>query len=119
MPLTQDEINAVANAAKDAITNIQRGVVLSPHTGGGQSSIGTEIMALPTRFDALNKTLAALSDKVGVLAAPVDVKALATSIVTALGPIVQQAVTTGVQPDYDHMAVVLEAHLASTFAQAK
>lgn len=47
-------------------------------------------------------------------AAAVDTQALATSIVTALGPIVQQAVATGVQPDYGHMATVLEAHLAAT-----
>lgn len=52
-------------------------------------------------------------------AAPVDVKALAASVVTALGPVVQQAVASGVQPDYDHMAAVLEAHLAATFAAGK
>lgn len=51
--------------------------------------------------------------------APVDVKALAASVVTALGPVVQQAVASGVQPDYDHMAAVLEAHLAATFAAGK
>lgn len=64
---------------------------------------------------ALHQVLLALT----ATGAPVDAKALAASIVTALGPIVQQAVAAGVQPDYDHMAVVLEAHLAATFATGK
>lgn len=52
-------------------------------------------------------------------AAPTDTQALAAGIVTALSPIVQQAVSASVQPDYDHMAAVLEAHLAATFAAGK
>lgn len=51
--------------------------------------------------------------------APTDTQALAAGIVTALSPIVQQAVSASVQPDYDHMAAVLEAHLAATFAAGK
>lgn len=52
-------------------------------------------------------------------AAPTDTQALATSITTTLGPLVQQAVAAGVAPDYDHMATVLEAHLAATFAAGR
>jgi hypothetical protein len=119
MPLTEADIAAVAQAVMDKVTNIQRGVVAVPHTGGGTSTVGSEILALPSRFDSLNATLASLGTKVGALAAPVDVKALAAGVVAALGPVVQQAVAAGVQPDYDRMALDLEAHLAATFAQAK
>jgi hypothetical protein len=119
MPLTEADITAVAQAVMDKVTNVQRGVVTTPHTGGGTSTVGSEILALPTRFDALTATLASLGAKVGALAAPVDVKTLAASVVAALTPIVQQAVAAGAAPDYDHMAAVLEAHLAATFAQGK
>jgi len=83
--LGQDDIAAVAGAVKDQVTNIQRGVVASPHTGGGTSTVGSEILALPTRFDALTATLAALTAKVDALSAPVvDPAALAADVKTAL-----------------------------------
>lgn len=119
MPLTQADIDAVASAVKDQVTNVQRGVVASPHTGGGTSTVGSEILALPTRFDALNAALADLGAKLTSLAAPVDVATLTAGIVAALTPVVTAAVEAGAAPNYDQMALAVEAHLSAALGQAK
>jgi hypothetical protein len=113
MPLTPADIAAVAAAVKDQITNVQRGVVASPHSGGGQSTIGSEILALPARFDSLNATLASLGAKVGALAAPVDVKALAAALAATLGPALATAAQAGVQLTADQLTVTLEQHIGA------
>lgn len=83
------------------------------HVGDLEAAVNTAASGVAAKVDALAAAVAKLG------APAIDTAALASSIVTALGPIVQQAVTAGVQPDYDHMAVVLEAHLAATLAAGK
>lgn len=115
MILDQESINAVVQGVYDRVMNRQLGDVGQ----AGTISLGVDTALDPARWAALEAKLDALAAALAKVAAPVDVKTLASSVVTALGPIVQQAVATGVQPDYDHMAVVLEAHLAATFAAGK
>lgn len=106
MPLTTADADLVA----DHVLNRLLGETdLTGKLTGTKLSLG----------QAVARSRAAQSDLKSTVAAPVDVKALAASAATALGPMVQQAITAGVQPDYDHMAAVLEAHLAATLAAPK
>lgn len=70
----------------------------------------------PLDYDAHLVLLAATG---ATASAPVDAKALAAAVVTGLTPIVNAALQAGQAVDYDHLAVVVESHLAATLAQAK
>jgi hypothetical protein len=111
MPLTTTDADLVA----DRVLNRLLGKVGQ----SGSVSLGHIAAETETDFAAVLAALAGVSAKLAALAAPVDVKALAASVATALGPIVQQAVAAGAQPDYDHMATAIEAHLAATLTQGK
>ncbi len=116
MPLSQQDIAAVAAA----VYNFGREDVTY-----GDGSIGHSVplgQLAHGAWVAVNDAKtgnAALAAVLAKLAAPVDLKALAAGLVTALTPVVQQALAAGAAPDYDHMAVVAEQHLAATLAQAK
>lgn len=110
MPLTTADADLVA----DHVLNRALGAIGQ----SGTVSLGHFTAATPAQLTALTAQLSAVQAALKSAAQP-DPAALSASIVAALTPIVAQAVEAGTAPDYDHMATVLEAHLAATFAQAK
>ena len=105
-PLTTAEADLVA----DRVLNRLLGEIdLAGNPTGTKLSLG----------QAVARARAAEAALAGKLAAPVDAKALAAAVVAGLTPIVENAVQTGQAPDYDHLAIVVEQHLAATLAAPK
>lgn len=82
---------------------------------------GTSMGATPpgAKTNSLVDKLDYLITAVGTLAAPVDVKALAATVVAGLTPAIDAAIAAGQPVDYDKVATVVEQHLAATLAAAK
>lgn len=113
MPLTAADGDLVA----DRTENRQVGVIASPATvPPAKTTLGQETASNPARWAQLWARLDALK---AAVAAPVDPKALATAVVAGLTPVVDAAVQAGQAPDYDHLAIVVEQHLAATLANPK
>jgi hypothetical protein len=115
MPLSPQDIAAVAKAVYEYG---EENVALPDGRVVG-ASLGNLAHGAWVAVNDAKSGNAAIAAALAKASAPVDAKALAAAVVAGLGPIVQQAVAAGVQPDYDHMAVVAEQHLAATLAQAK
>ncbi len=109
MPLTD------ADAA--LIENRPLGVIASPATTPPvKTTLGVETASNPARWAQLFARLDALK---AAAATPVDAKALAAAVVAGLTPVVDAAVKAGTPIDYDHLAIVVENHLAATLATPK
>ena len=108
--MTPDQESALLNQSKQLYDGLFFG-----GTSMGQAPAGAPDNSLVSKLDYLITQAA----KLDALTGPVDVKALATAVVTGLTPVVDAALAAGTPVDYDHLAVVVEAHLAATLAQGK
>lgn len=108
---------ADANLIADEVLNRALGEIdLAGRQTGEKRSLGNLVAQSRAELDA---KLDAVAAAVAKIAAPVDAKALAVAVVTGLTPIVENAVKAGTPIDYDHLAIVVESHLAATLAQTK
>ncbi len=105
MPLTTQDVKAVADEVLGRL--LPRGGA----GAAGNTTLGGMVVWNDAHVQSIINAVNSVKDAVAKPPAPVDVKALAAAVVTGITPIVAQAVTAGVQPDYDHMAAVLEARL--------
>lgn len=106
MPLTVQDVKAVADEVLGR---------LIPRAGAGASG-STSLGGMVAWNDAHVQTII---NQLNAPAAPVDAKALAAAVVAGLTPILENAVKAGQAPDYDHLAIVVEQHLAATLASPK
>lgn len=116
VPLTTADLENVAGATEDR----PLGVIASPDTvPPASTTLGKETASNPVRWAKLFAQINALNTAVSAVAAPVDVKALAAVLATAMQPAIASAVAAGIAPEADQLAVTFEQHLSATLATSK